>query len=467
MLSNVLLGVNIAVFAYFAVINGIYFILLMVSYVSLLKYRRRTEHEQWRRVVQSPLTVGVSVLAPAYNEESTIEESVKSLLTLEYADYEVVVVNDGSTDGTLEQLKRAFGLHQIPMDTDMRLPCQEIVEIYRSPDNPRLVVANKLNGGKADALNAGINVSSHPLICAIDADSLIEGEALLRVTRPFLEKPETTVAVGGSVRVANGCDIVAGRIVKVGLANRTLPIIQTVEYLRTFLFGRLGWSAINCLLIISGAFGVFRKDIAIAAGGYRNGTVGEDMELVVRMHRYLRDRQQPYRMYFLPDPVCWTEVPESMSALGRQRNRWQRGLIESLLIHRRMLFNPKYGAIGLFAVPYFFFFEMLAPLVELLGLFVVSASYATGLLDIEFFVLFLAVAILLGAVLTTGTLVLEELTFRRYSETRELLKLIAAAFAENLGYRQLTMWWRIKGWWDYLKGDKEWGRMDRKGFGKT
>ena len=467
MLSNVLLGVNIAVFAYFAVINGFYFILLMLSYFSLLKYRRRTEHEQWRRVVQSPLTVGVSVLAPAYNEESTIEESVKSLLTLEYADYEVVVVNDGSTDGTLEQLKRVFGLHQIPMDTDMRLPCQEIIEIYRSPDNPRLVVANKLNGGKADALNAGINVSSHPLICVIDADSLIEGEALLRATRPFLEKPETTVAVGGSVRVANGCDIVAGRIVRVGLANGVLPLIQTVEYLRTFLFGRLGWSTINCLLIISGAFGVFRKDIAIAAGGYRDGAVGEDMELVVRMHRHLREQQKPYRIYFLPDPVCWTEVPESMAALGGQRNRWQRGLIESLLLHRKMLFNPRYGAIGLFAVPYFFLFEMLAPLIELLGLFVVSASYATGLLDIEFFVLFLAVAILLGAVLTTGTLVLEELTFRRYSETRELLKLIAAAFAENLGYRQLTMWWRIKGWWDYLKGDREWGRMDRKGFGKT
>ena len=329
------------------------------------------------------------------------------------------------------------------------------------------MVVNKLNGGKADALNAGINVSSHALIYAIDADSLIEGGALLRVTKPFLEKPETTVAVGGNIRVANGCEIVAGRVVRVGLTDRALPLIQTVEYLRTFLFGRLGWSTLNCLLIISGAFGVFRKDIAIASGGYRNGTVGEDMELVVRMHRHLREQQQPYRMYFLPDSVCWTQVPESMLALGRQRNRWQRGIIESLLLHRKMLFNPKYGAIGLFAVPYFFLFEMLAPLIELLGLFVVSGSYAAGLLDIEFFVLFLAVAILLGTVLTTGTLVLEELTFRRYSKTLDLLRLIGAGFVENLGYRQLTMWWRLLGWWDYLKGNTAWGRMERKGFGQT
>ena len=413
------------------------------------------------------MTLGVSVISPAYNEESTVEESVKSLLMLDYAEYEVVVVNDGSTDGTLEQLKRVFGLHLIPMDTDMRVPCQEIIGIYRSPDNPRLVLVNKLNGGKADAMNAGINVSSHPLICAIDADSLIEGSALLRMTKPFLEKPETTVAVGGNVRVANGCDIVAGRVVRVGLANRALPLIQTVEYLRTFLFGRLGWSTINCLLIISGAFGLFRKDIVIASGGYRNGAVGEDMELVVRMHRYLREQQQPYRMYFLPEPVCWTEVPESMSALGGQRNRLQRGLIESLLIHRKMLLNPKYGAIGLFAVPYFFLFEMLAPLIELSGLLVVSASYATGFLDIEFFVLFLAVAILLGAVLTTGTLVLEELAFRRYPKTLELLRLFGAGFIENLGYHQLTMCWRLIGWWDYVKGNTAWGRMERKGFGKS
>ncbi len=440
---------------------------MALSYFSLLKYRRQAEHEQWRRLIQSPLTVGVSVLAPAYNEEATVEESVKSLLMLEYAEYEVVVVNDGSTDRTLEVLKRSFGLHQVPMDIDMRIPCQEIKEIYRSPDNPRLVVVSKLNGGKADALNAAINVSSHPLICAIDADSLIEGDALLRVAKPFLEKPETNVAVGGNIRVANGCDIVAGRVVRVGLTNRALPLIQTVEYLRTFLFGRLGWSTLNCLLIISGAFGLFRKDVAIAAGGYRDGAIGEDMELVVRMHRHLREQQQPYRMYFLPEPVCWTEVPESLSALGSQRNRWQRGLMESLLVHRKILLNPKYGAIGMFAVPFFFIFEMLAPLIEHSGLFVVSASYASGLLDIEFFILFLAVAVLLGVALTTGTLILEELTFRRYPKTLELLRLIGAGFIENLGYHQLTMWCRVKGSWDYLRGNTAWGRMERTGFGNT
>ena len=467
MISDVLLGIYFFVLVYFTLVNSIYLLLLGLSYFSVLRYRRRIRHEQWRRVIQSALTVPVSVLAPAYNEEVTIEGSVKSLLMLEYPEYEVVVINDGSRDGTLDKLKTTFDLRLVPTDIDMKVPCQEILGVYRSTDNPNLVVVDKHNGGKADALNAGINVSRYPIICAIDADSLIEGGALLRVTKPFLERPDTTVAVGGIVRVANGCDIVAGRVVNVGLARKPLPLIQTVEYLRAFLFGRSGWSAINCLLIISGAFGVFRKDIAAASGGYRQGTVGEDMELVVRIHRYLRERKQKYDMYFLPDPVCWTEVPESLSVLGRQRNRWQRGLMDSLWIHKRMMLNPKYGVIGLIGFPYFVLFELLGPFVELSGFIVVPISYALGFLDLYFFAMFLCVAILLGVVLTTGAVVLEELSFRRYPKVTDLMMMIAAGFLENLGYRQMTMLWRVKGTWDYIRGNTTWGRMERRGFGKT
>lgn len=408
-----------------------------------------------------------SGIAPAYNEELTIEESVKSLLMLQYPEYEVIVVNDGSKDDTLERLKGTFDLHQVQPDIEVTVPCNEILGVYRSPTHPNLVAVDKENGGKADALNARINVSTYPVICAIDADSLLEGGALLRVTKPFIERPETTVAVGGIIRVANGCTIEAGRVVRAGLARNWLPLIQTVEYLRAFLFGRSGWSALHSLLIISGAFGVFRKDVVIAVGGYRRDTVGEDMELVVRMHRYLREHRTQYEMHFLPDPVCWTEVPESVKVLGRQRNRWQRGLIDSLWIHRKMMLNPRYGIVGLLGFPYFVFLEVLAPIVELSGYIIIPLSYAFGVLDLTFFALFLTVAILLGAILSTSSVVLEELSFRRYPKTSDLLKLISVGLLENIGYRQLSSWWRLMGTLDYLRGQTTWGRMERKGFAKT
>jgi cellulose synthase/poly-beta-1,6-N-acetylglucosamine synthase-like glycosyltransferase len=452
---------------YFIAINSNYFILLVISLFSILRYRRRTQHEQWQRIIQSPLTTPVSIIAPAYNEEITIGESVKSLLMLEYPEFEVIVVNDGSKDNTLEKLRLGFNLHLVPTDIEEKVPCKQLLGVYRSPDNPNLVVIDKINGGKADALNAGINVSKYPLICAIDADSLIEGNALLRVTKPFLERSERTVAVGGIVRVANGCTIEAGRVVHVGLSHAWLPLIQTVEYLRAFLFGRSGLSALNSLLIISGAFGVFRKDVVTAVGGYRRDTVGEDIELVVRIHRYLQEQGQKYEMVFLPDPVCWTEVPESLKALGQQRNRWQRGLIDALRIHRRMMLNPRYGTTGMIAFPYFTLFEMLAPVVEMLGYIIITLSYALGMVNFLFFALFLAIAILAGVILSTGAMILEELFYRRYPKTSDIIRLVAAAFLENFGYRQLTLWWRLKGCWDYFSGKTVWGKMERKGFGRV
>jgi len=466
-LVSIILGFNIAFLSYFIAINGSYFILLVISFFTVLRYRRRIQHEQWRRIIQSPLTMPVSMIAPAYNEELTIDESVKSLLMVEYPEFEVIVVNDGSKDNTLGKLKTAFNLHLIPADIEEKVPCKQILGLYRSPDNPNLVVVDKINGGKADAQNAGINVSRYPLICAIDADSLIEGNALLRVTKPFLDRPGKTVAVGGIVRVANGCTIEAGRVVRVGLSHAWLPLIQAVEYLRAFLFGRCGLSALNFLLIISGAFGFFRKDIVIAIGGYRQGSLAEDMELVVRIHRYLREQRLKYEMHFLPDPVCWTEVPESLKGLGRQRNRWQRGLIDSLRIHRKMMLNPRYGIIGMVAFPYFVFFEMLAPVVEMLGYVIVPLSYALGMVDFLFFALFLTVAILVGVILSTGAVVLEELFYRRYPKTSDIAGLVGAAFLESFGYHQLTLWWRLTGFWDYFGGKTAWGKMERKGVGKV
>jgi cellulose synthase/poly-beta-1,6-N-acetylglucosamine synthase-like glycosyltransferase len=281
-----------------------------------------------------------------------------------------------------------------------------------------------------------------------------------------LEKPDITVAVGGIVRVANGCEIDSGRITRVGLASGLLPLFQTVEYLRSFLFGRAGWSALNSLLIVSGAFGVFRKDVVISIGGYRIGCIGEDMELVVRMHRHLLETKQEYQILFLPDAVCWTEVPESLRVLGRQRNRWQRGLIESLMIHKKMFFNRRYGTIGLLGFPYFYIFVMLAPVIELVGMALVIVSFGFGYIDLRFFGLFFAVTILFGSVLTTGSVLLEEISVRRYPKSTEILRMIAAGLVESIGYRQLDLWWRTKGCLDYLRGNTTWGNMERRRFGR-
>jgi len=456
--------IDLLILAYFAVINGTYLLLLFLSYFSIIRYRRLVRFEQWRRVIQSPRSLPVTIIAPAYNEEATIVESVKSLLMLQYPMFEALIVNDGSDDRTMEILKSTFDLRKIPVQLEEKLKCQDILGVYRSPTNPNLVVVDKSNGGKADALNAGVNVSRYPLVCAIDADSLIEGRALLRVTQPFLEEPRTTVAVGGVVRVANGCHIEGGRVLRVRLSKSWLAMFQTVEYLRAFLFGRTGWAAIRSLLIISGAFGVFKKSAVIEVGGYSHNTVGEDMELVVRMHHLFRRQGRKYQIHFLPDTVCWTQVPESLKVLARQRNRWHRGLMDSLLWHRGMLFNPKYGTVGMIAFPFFLFFEMLGPIVELAGYVIIPLSYALGILNVQFFFLFLALAILLGVVLSTGSVAMEQLLSRRYLRIGELAKLVLGGILENFGYRQLHTWWRFTGIVDYFRKKTTWGKMERKAF---
>ncbi|MFC1930760.1 glycosyltransferase family 2 protein [Chloroflexota bacterium] len=465
-LADALLILNILILAYFIIVNGFYLILILLSYLAIIKHNRLIQFEQWRRVIQSPRSVPISIISPAYNEEVTIVNSVKSLLALQYGSFEVIVVNDGSKDSTLQVLKDAFELHVIPVSIEEKVKCREIMGIYRSPVNRELVVVDKRNGGKADALNAGINVSRYPIFCAIDADSVVESEAFLRITRPFLEKPHTTAAIGGIVRVANGCNIEDGYVRRVDLPKNWLALIQTVEYLRAFLFGRTGLAMLGGLLIISGAFGVFRKSTVIEVGGYANDTVGEDMELVTRLHHLLRKTGQKYEISFIPDSICWSEVPESLKILARQRNRWQRGLMDSLIRHREMFFNLKYGAIGMIVFPYFFLFEMLGPVVELLGYIIVPLSFAFGQLNIQFFLLFLSLAILLGVVISTASVVLDELSFKRYPDIHDLIKLILAAILENFGYRQLHTWWRFTGIIDYLRKKQSWGGMVRKGFNK-
>jgi cellulose synthase/poly-beta-1,6-N-acetylglucosamine synthase-like glycosyltransferase len=336
-------------------------------------------------------------------------------------------------------------------------------QTYRSRRYPHLWVIDKENGGKADALNAGLNHARTPLFCAIDADSILEREALARVVRPFLEDA-TTVAVGGTIRIANGCVVESGLVSRVGLPRNLLAKLQVMEYLRAFLGGRVGWDAIDATLIISGAFGLFRRSVVVAAGGFDPATVGEDMELVVRLHRHCLDHRIPYRIRFVADPVAWTECPESLRVLGRQRERWQRGLTETLLRHRAMLLRPRYGRIGMVAMPYYFFLEMLGPLIELLGYLVFVAAIAAGVASPGYVAAFLLLAFAMGIALSLAAIGLEELTFRRYPRGRHLVILLGLAVLEAFGFRQLSTYWRARGLFAVLRKKQGWGEMTRRGF---
>jgi cellulose synthase/poly-beta-1,6-N-acetylglucosamine synthase-like glycosyltransferase len=439
-------------------------VLTITGFWRTLRVFKEVRRPDQRRLLRSPLTPPVSVLAPAFNEEANVVENVRSLLMLDYPLFEVVLVNDGSSDRTLGRLIDAFDLRRSARSFERTLRCKPIREIYESPTYPNLVVVDKVNGGKADALNAGLNLSLYPIFCAIDADSILEPDALLRLVRPFVDAPGVTIAAGGVVRVANGCDIHGGRVHAVRLPRRALPLIQIVEYLRAFLFGRMGWSTGNSLLVISGAFGLFDKKAAVLAGGYATDSVGEDMELVVRMHRYRRERREAYQIGFVPDPICWTEAPESLRVLRRQRTRWQRGLIDTLLRHRSMIGRPRYGTVGMVSLPGFLVFEMISPLVELSGYVLLPLLWAAGLLSLSLAGTFFVLAIMYMVLVSALAILLEDLAFRRYSSVKDLARLLVAAVLENFGFRQLTVWWRVRAFAEYLRGDLSWGAMERRGM---
>ncbi|MBA3678154.1 MAG: glycosyltransferase [Sphingosinicella sp.] len=416
----------------------------------------------WRRYASH--TPPIAVLAPAYNEEVTIVESVTSLLALHYPDFEVIVINDGSKDGTLRQMIDSFGLAQVERFYDLSVQHNPIRGLYASPRIPRLLVVDKENGGKSDALNAGINVARSPLFCSIDADSLLESDALLRAVRPFVEEPTLTIAVGGTIRIANGSTIAAGRVLEVKLPRNFLALVQIVEYLRAFLMARLALSRMQVLTVISGAFGLFRRQLVVEVGGYSHGTVGEDMELVVKLHRHMRDRKLPYRVDFIPEPVCWTEAPDTWTILGRQRARWQRGALETFFKHRDMLFNPRYGRIGFVGFGQVLIVDVVGPIVEVLGYFLMPLLWAVGLLAVDYLFAFLAITFTFGIFVSVASLILEEVELRRFGSAHDLVVLMLISIVENFGYRQITNFWRLRGFWEFLRKKQGWGQMTRKGF---
>ncbi|HWP68839.1 MAG TPA: glycosyltransferase family 2 protein, partial [Rectinemataceae bacterium] len=357
-------------FAWYSVaVNAVYIFLLLLSTMKVRSSTRLWNLKTMAFLFKPRILPSVSIIAPAYNEEKTIIESANSLLNLKYPDYELVVVNDGSRDSTLNTLISYYGLKRTDYQFSQRLKTAAVRGIYMNTLYPRLVVVDKENGGKADSLNAGINVASREYFCGIDADSLLEPDSLLKVAALTLDYGVETPAMGGNVFPINGCEIDRGKLTHIALPKNNLARLQTIEYLRAFMCGRLGWAQVNSLLIISGAFGLFRKERVVSTGGYltsneRYGkdTVGEDMELVVRIARLMREKKQKYRISYAYNANCWTEVPENINVLKRQRDRWHRGLIDIMFFHRKLIFNPSYGKMGLVGMPYFLIFEMIGPL---------------------------------------------------------------------------------------------------------
>jgi cellulose synthase/poly-beta-1,6-N-acetylglucosamine synthase-like glycosyltransferase len=450
---------------YFVGLNSLYLALTVLS-ISVIRQAGDGRKDDLMPPYSLGMEPGITVVVPAYNEDANIVVSVHSMMQLNYPEYEVVVVNDGSKDNTLKALIDEFDLHQFPAAYHMAIPAAKIRAIYRSTQYPNLVVVDKDNGGKADAINAGINIAQYALFCAVDADSILGNDALRGIAEPFMTD-RRVVAVGGMIRIANGCKIVRGHLQKISVSKNWLARMQIIEYLRAFLAGRMGWSAGNALLIISGAFGLFRRQSVIDVGGYRASSIGEDMELIVRLHRCLSASKTPYKIAYVGRPVCWTEAPENLSVLKSQRVRWQRGLLDSLWMNRQLLFARGSGPVGWLSFPLFLIFEALGPVIELTGFFFLLLGVLFGYIPGLGFAILICTTVALGFLLSASALLMEEKAFHMYPSLKDLLILIGAVFLENLGYRQLNSWWRVVGTYKWLRGRPgEWGTMTRKGLGQ-
>jgi len=459
-LVNIIIVFNYCVGIYWAGFNIFYSFLLAIAIFVTFQYINRTKYLPFVEFETSHETPPVSIIIPAYNEANVILRSVKSALAVNYPFFEVIVVNDGSTDETLRLLIDEFNLRKIDLIYREHIKTEKVIAFYFNPAIPNLTVIDKENGGKADALNCGINFSHYPYFCSVDADSVLERDALLRLMTPVIESPIPVVACSGVVRVLTRGNKSHGEI---ELPKKGILIFQIVEYLRAFLFGRVGLDFLNGILILSGAFSMFNKSSVIAVGGYSRESITEDMEIVLKLHKYCRENKLPYSIRFIPDPICWTEAPEDLKNLSKQRIRWHIGLLQTLFKYKRMTFNPRYGTLGLLIVPYFLLFEAFGPVIEFLGYIAIPLSYLLDIINFEFFLLFLFLAFIYGVLLSVGSVLLEEVTYRRYPKWSHLLKLLIYAVLENFGYRQINTLWRFKAFILYFTGYVRWIYVKKKG----
>jgi len=456
---------NVVIVSYFFMANGMYTILMILSLGSVWLHNRRLTYQGLDELRESAVTPPATILVPAWNEQDVIVESVRSILRTDYPALEVIVIDDGSTDESMDRLIAAFRLVKMDLIYRPRLATKAVKGFYMNPRLPNLLVISKENGGKPDALNVGINMCRTPYFCTLDADCILERDALLRLMRPIVRSPENTVASGGIVRILNGCEVKDGKVVSVGLPKTAVERFQVVEYLRSFLFGRTGWDLLGGTLIVSGAFAVFHRETVMEAGGFLHDTVTEDMDLIVQIHRWATHHKRKIKMKFTSDPVCWTECPAQVTMLGRQRRRWQMGLCQTLWKSSEMLFNGKYGAIGMLSFPFHLYVEALGSVVEFLGYFMVPLALLFGMVPVPLFILFVVLSLVYGSFLSVGAVLLEELTYRRYPGFRDLMILLIYAVLENIGYRQLVLLYRVQGVVRFITGFRSWEKVTHVGAG--
>jgi cellulose synthase/poly-beta-1,6-N-acetylglucosamine synthase-like glycosyltransferase len=452
----IVIGFNYFIGFFYGFVNILYTSLISIAFVTVPFHIRRIKYSPLRENQLSPEISPVSILIPAFNEGEILFRTIQSTLELTYPYFEVIIINDGSTDNTLDLLIKKYGLRKIDLVYRSILKTNPVRGFYYNKEIPNLVVIDKERGGKSDALNCGVNASRSPYVCSVDADTIMEPDSLLRLMTAVMENPSPVVACGGVVRVMNGVRMDSNKIKQISLPKRTLAIFQIVEYLRGFLFGRVGLDALRGNMILSGAFSMFQKQEIMDLGGFDKKNVCEDMEIIVRIHKERRLKKKPYTVRFITDPICWTEVPETFSQLGKQRRRWHLGLIQTMMKYKGMIFNPRYGRIGMVIMPYFFFAEMLSPMVEVLGYLAIIGAFIFGIISLKFFLLFLFLAIFYGVFLSVASVFLEEMTYKRYPEWEHLFTLVLFGILENFGYRQINSFWRFQAFFQYALGQHRW-----------
>ncbi|KGK31581.1 glycosyltransferase family 2 protein [Cellulophaga sp. E6(2014)] len=463
--------INIVFFVFTAVLFTLFTIMGYLSTKGSLHYKNKNSFGDLSKVMASPLAPSLTIVAPAFNEGMTIVENIRSLLSLKYVNYEVMVVNDGSKDDTLQKMIDAYDLVKIDQPIDPNWKSKPIRGIYKSTQQSfsKLTVIDKENGGKSDALNTGMQLSENQFIGCIDVDCLLLPDALLHVVKSFYQRSEKRViAVGGVIRVANSCVINGGALEEIRLPKNWLARFQLLEYTRSFLLGRMAFGRMDSLLIISGAFGFFDREIALACGGYDTQTVGEDMEIVFRMRRYMVEHKLPHTIEYIPDALCWTEVPESRKILVNQRDRWSRGNFETLYKHRDMFFNPKYGRLGMISYPYWFFYEWLAPLLEFFGFFSIILFYFLGILNLPFFLAITTMIYMYSIMFSFYAILWEVYSYNEYKNVKDILILMGCALIEPFVFHSIVVFAAVRGNYKKLfKIKSGWGTITRKGFAKT
>jgi len=456
---------NAVILLYFIGANSVYTLLMFLSLYTVTLHSRFSGHYGHEEIADSPVAPPVALIVPAFNEEGGIVQTVMSLLELTYPEKEIIVVDDGSNDRTLRRLISAFRLTPMSFIYRPQLAAKPPMAFYHNHEYPELVVVSKENGGKPDAVNVGINLARSPYFCTVDADSLIERDALLRLVAPIFHSSDNTIVSGGIVRISNGCTIVNGRVTEVGLPATYIERCQIVEYMRTFLFGRPAWGFMRATFITSGAFCLLHRETVILAGGYSKDTVTEDIDVIATLHEYMRKKKWKYRMVFTTDPVCWTECPRSFSMLARQRRRWQMGLVQTTMKHNHMIFDPRYGMLGMLSMPFHAYIESVGCVVESLGVVLVPFSFLIGAMPFSLFLLIIFLAVGYGTLLSVASVLMQDSSLRRYPSMRHIATLVGYAVLENFGYRQMVSFFRAQGVLRYMRGKQRWEVVAKKGSG--